>query len=1153
MSAFEARHISPNVKKAIFKKIDALNKIGLGGNVPGLDVKAGDTINATPSFDTSVLEPVKKNGKEVNNSLSYQLVRNTFARLSVDIPVKDVEDPIVLSFASYITPKKETILRDGAFAKDELGNAVLSPEFIENPDSFNTFNRFGATTQANTPLAFNKNPMTNDKTFIWRGHTGITSVSVTQKTFFIKEVQVGWECPDPIDFEERVLPFFLQHGRFMVVEFGWGLDSQFDTKVPPITKNNMSKFFNTLQERNNKSVDSYQAEAGTLTNYTYSVTDEGGYKGTMTIVTRGENVLYTPIQNVSDEEETLPSKSFIRTKDTGSINQAVDITRTFRATINNLEDFVTDYLEEPRYVYDTNKGSYQVTRKQYPTKSYDSAGNIILDRTGKRLGSGFQAGEKRDSTRALAIQHLFKNGVMKTRARAFRGHNWNVASNELKLKKLEHIYCSWGWFEDVILNSFFKIDVDTEKGSFPFQEIRSVHTPYRYEISDTDDKDIKFKKNQDGEPSLTDVLDSDDLISNRCNNNENLVSLGFDSIILPGQFFNVAGGTKANLFKDLKRERRFNPNNQKNEKTTRTERNQMNYIYNDIAYLEELEKVIDENFKPFGSKEEGYGYVRNMVFSIDYLKSHFEKINSVEEGLRSLWSDVSAKFGGFFNFYIQQDENNNGRIGIVDGNYLNPIEKDSGLLDFSNEINYEKYIEGKKSLSNPDDMMQFSVFSKDSIISSYSLNLKLTKEAATLALYGSQGKNANGNYTNPSSLYEAGIIKLGALQNAIIPDLQKSGKNLKLGKDKVLLNPILINSFTTPINSRSGRGLDIKEYDRDSDFVSNEFGKPTLRFQDVISISSDITKIKEEQKKKLEEKQKNEEKEEETPKTPIQLQYPTNYDSTTALDTDILRKRLAKINHSRTLRDKSNWSIQKTIIPIELDLTIDGIGGLKPGNLFRIDFLPETYRKYTYFIIMSINHSITTQGWSTSMNAKMKLDFPRMIKDGLIQLEEQEEQNNKTENEVSEQEDNYDPQAAKEVLLSNQEDIVEQGGITESDQIPANSYRTAQNTAGLTLQQAEDIELITEDELKKIEKLRNFQRKLRKQYDIPKNIVFRKIKDGEVFYDALPGVGYSTNWRDAGNVVVLQGLQIKRFKPGEPVQLDEFDPSSEPSIRYSNP
>lgn len=53
--------------------------------------------------------------------------------------------------------------------------------------------------------------------------------------------------------------------------------------------------------------------------------------------------------------------------------------------------------------------------------------------------------------------------------------------------------------------------------------------------------------------------------------------------------------------------------------------------------------------------------------------------------------------------------------------------------------------------------MEFSVFSKDSIISSYNLNLQLTKEAATLALYGNQGKLANGSFTNSSTLYDEGI------------------------------------------------------------------------------------------------------------------------------------------------------------------------------------------------------------------------------------------------------------------------------------------------------------------------------------------------------------------------------------------------------------
>ena len=989
MSAFEARHISPNVKKAIFKKIEALNKLGLGGNKSGLDIKAGDTINATPSFSEDILEPKAIDGLEQTNALSYQLARNTFARLSVDIPVNEADDPVVLSFASYITPKKDIL-------KSEADGKKVS-----------NINRFGSTTQMDTPLAFNKSPMTNDKTFIWRGHTGITSVAVTQKTFFIKEIQVGWECPDPIDFEERVLPFFLQHGRFMVVEFGWGLDSQLESKIPPITENNMTKFFESLQERNDKSVDSYQAEAGILTTYTYSVTEEGGYKGTMTIISRGENVLYTPIQNVSDEEETLPARTFTRATSSASIENAVENTITFRSTINNLEDFITDYVSDVAVggvetgVVLASKlrrdGEFEVDE---PASS--SFATFTDEEADKSIGKGFgeipvemigQLSNDYKEGRGYRIQYIFKKGVMKTRFVRITGsgaggrQDIGNESQTIKLKSSKNTYCSWGWFEDVILNSFFKTTVTTNKfsgKSIPFKEIRSVHTPYRYEIPEQDRDKYKFKKYQESDASETDIVIGDALVPNRCNNNKNLYSLGTDSIILPGQFFPQYNNDS---FETLKFDFENEFSNDVRKRFKREQLRNMKKIMNEKTYTEALFGIINSQFKSFGDKNDNYGYIRNMVFSVDYLKSHFENINSVEEGLRSLWSDVAAKYGGFFNFYINQDENNNGRVGIVDGHYLNPTEKNPNLLSNDNIINYEKYIEGKKSLSNPDDMMQFSVFSKDSIISSYGLNLKLTKEAATLALYGAQGKNANGNFVNSSTLYDAGLQRYGALQNAIFPDLKKSEK-LTLIQDKSLVDPLIINDFTTPIDD-DGVGLDIKEYKKDSILVSDQFADASVGFAQVESISSNIKKIKDEQNEKLTNQKETDKESESSDKSSRYVTqtfdelYSRNYSGGELTD-ETKKLVLARLNHSDIPSDNSNWSIQKTIIPIDLDLTIDGIGGLKPGNLFRIDFLPETYRKYTYFIIMSINHSITTQGWSTSMNAKMKLDFPKMIKDGLI-------------------------------------------------------------------------------------------------------------------------------------------------------------------------
>ena len=121
------------------------------------------------------------------------------------------------------------------------------------------------------------------------------------------------------------------------------------------------------------------------------------------------------------------------------------------------------------------------------------------------------------------------------------------------------------------------------------------------------------------------------------------------------------------------------------------------------------------------------------------------------------------------------------------------------------------------------------------------------------------------------------------------------------------------------------------------------------------------------------------------------------FDDSGALGNKFKRRMLSTINYSDVEGEMSNYQLNKTIIPLELDMTIDGVGGLKPGNLFRIDYLPKIYRKYTYFQIFAINHSITTSGWSTSINAKMKLDFPKMIKNGLVTLEKKEEEQPTTE------------------------------------------------------------------------------------------------------------------------------------------------------------
>ena len=75
--------------------------------------------------------------------------------------------------------------------------------------------------------------------------------------------------------------------------------------------------------------------------------------------------------------------------------------------------------------------------------------------------------------------------------------------------------------------------------------------------------------------------------------------------------------------------------------------------------------------------------------------------------------------------------------------------------------------------------------------------------------------------------------------------------------------------------------------------------------------------------------------------------------------------------------DKTNGgnNIYKTIIPTELHVTLDGIGGIIIGNLFRIneDIVPKGYtgavgRKLAY-IVTGLGHNISDNDWTTELSA----------------------------------------------------------------------------------------------------------------------------------------------------------------------------------------
>lgn len=77
------------------------------------------------------------------------------------------------------------------------------------------------------------------------------------------------------------------------------------------------------------------------------------------------------------------------------------------------------------------------------------------------------------------------------------------------------------------------------------------------------------------------------------------------------------------------------------------------------------------------------------------------------------------------------------------------------------------------------------------------------------------------------------------------------------------------------------------------------------------------------------------------------------------------------------------------LIPLELTLTIQGLGGLKIGQAFTIseELLPTRYRNNVAFLITGLDHSIRNNRWTTDIKAQMII-ISRYDKEVEINIEE---------------------------------------------------------------------------------------------------------------------------------------------------------------------
>jgi len=66
------------------------------------------------------------------------------------------------------------------------------------------------------------------------------------------------------------------------------------------------------------------------------------------------------------------------------------------------------------------------------------------------------------------------------------------------------------------------------------------------------------------------------------------------------------------------------------------------------------------------------------------------------------------------------------------------------------------------------------------------------------------------------------------------------------------------------------------------------------------------------------------------------------------------------------------------LIPLSLELTLDGISGVYPGNCFGSDYVPKSYKEKTLFQITSATHEIDSSGWKTTISGQIRVDMSKL-------------------------------------------------------------------------------------------------------------------------------------------------------------------------------
>ena len=835
---------------------------------------------------------------------------------------------------------------------------------------------------------------------------GVKGVDVTFKggVRALREATITWTC---WSFEELdlLMPHFLSHGKQVMIEWGWVYDKDTLKKLPDFLKTDSfgnkylsADVYKDYREQIFDADGDFDMMVGIIKNFEFTTRDDGAFDCQTILTSVGASILSNPQPN---EAAVDPSITYNLSANEDTKETAAKIKRATGDTGTDLDE-------------GGNKNSLINLNTSVSLKLFIKEINrYILENS---LSNGkIESPMTYNSNKYLAT---FKG--VRTNLNTYMGKNWFGNTKALK-PLLAHtaakFWVRWGWFEDKVLSKFLSL---TSNVSSKDESYDPVITEFR-----------SIERNLDKNSN-----DSSDYESTRIKNSNQLETTNINHYILPGQFnpqtprsFEIDGKEETlpgddEFLHKLKKitEENFSPfvcpfvaGKKVEVNTPSPQRKKTNKLMKkrgikirkkQLGFTAQQEeefqksKAAEKQFTPGKVPTEQtyeHGYLRNMLINTDLIKQAFgvsetdeftvESIN-VLESMESLFSLLNQELN-FWNYKITTDEVETNRAKIIDDQVTN--------FNFDRETTAQRSFVQNGEVTSTDSgeegIFFFPVWNSDTIVKRQNITAKIPDEMQLSIMYGSNMDqikdfaNPGGQFAEKEGVLAGGLFNssqdssLGGLDIAIRNEnTNKIG--VPHGKDD---DGGFIEDASIPLTSRGGNEDNIVQFLKDNSTVLEEKFEERLtkinntlklsaKSQEALSASFDnsipppfASNLSDKDLADILEKEKDGEI----------LGF--NKGKLTELLGSVFeesgemkaqfKKSISYLTTQHGIHKQANTPL---LIPLELELDIDGIGGIYPGNSYQSTYVPTRYQTNTVFQCFDVNHRLDSSGWTVTLTGKMR-------------------------------------------------------------------------------------------------------------------------------------------------------------------------------------